>query len=754
VWITVLAVVVVVGLLALFDVIPLGLGDGVERGGGAGGEGALEGGEEEGTGAASLVGRGKRATEDPAKAGADLAPPPIAEEIRGTRSGGGILRGRVVRAAGGVPVEGAQVLLRHPDPILTYLRASPKGRFDLLEARTGKDGRFAFLDIVPARGYAVRVKAGAAASVSVEKIDLRGRESRDLGDLVVGPEGKVEGRVVDGEDKPVAGAKAAISWRVTNPLGIVLADPATLPETEASTTTAADGTFSLSALEPGDKTLVVKSDRAGSEVDQDLSVVAGKTTETTVRLAGDEALAGRVEWADGKPLAGARVFAGQDMTPAVRTVDTGPDGTFRLAPLAQGTYRLGVLVPGLPVNLSDGHQTGRDDLVVVFPVPGSLRGQVVRKSDGQPVPRFGIVLEPVNSERGMELFIRRLVDTTLGPQGFEDPKGVFELPRAPAGSYVVVVTADGFPSTRSAPVAVASGTAAEVKIELPDGNRAAGIVRLASGDPLAEALVFVLPADASEDESLGDVVEEVESREPDTTTGPDGTFTTSPQAPGSYDVVAVHAKAVPMRLRGVDLKARSVEGLVITLKAAGTVAVTLVDERGQPAPHESLDLVFADGTVFEGRTDLKGEYRRDSVPVGGCVVRWRGLYGYSKVRAVVAAQGEDAKRAAYDVLKADHGEQFVVGAETNAVTVRLPRRVRFHGVIRVPSGVDWQAQGLWFQSPEPEGIGMWVSCNDRGEFDHPVEPGTYVVWRRISEDDWGNQTVVIPDAAEHRMEFR
>ena len=82
-------------------------------------------------------------------------------------------------------------------------------------------------------------------------------------------------------------------------------------------------------------------------------------------------------------------------SPATRTVDTGADGSFRIEWLPEKTrYGLGVLVEGLPIKMLNAVELGREDVEVVFAVPGSLAGTVVQAGTNVPLPRFLVHLEP------------------------------------------------------------------------------------------------------------------------------------------------------------------------------------------------------------------------------------------------------------------------------------------------------------------------------------------------------------------------
>ncbi|MHC5010590.1 MAG: MSCRAMM family protein [Planctomycetota bacterium] len=748
--------VLAVALLIGFDVIPFGAGD-LPRTEDAG-EGADLRDENAGEGAEGrLEGRG-----DPARAGdaGEGAPDDVtldtgpSWEVRGGTPGGATLTGRVVREEGRIPVEGARVSLSRPDILFHYLRADPQGRFDELLAVTRADGRFAFRDVTPAKGYAVRARVETEPVVSVEGIDLRGRPSRDLGDLLIGPRATIVGQVVDGEGVPVPDARVVATWWLLSPLQIVLADPDTVKEIEVEGRTDAEGVFRLEGLEPTRKTLIVDGGPKGNNIVWRVDAEAGVETDVgEVVLAGTLALAGRLEWEDGGPIAGARVFAGIQNQRMVNAVETAADGTWRIEALKEGFYTLGVLVPGLPVHLEDGLEAGRTDIVVSLPVTGRIRGRVTRKTDGRPVAQFGVLIVPEGGDDFRMQMVRNVVDTALGARPFRDEYGRFELPRVPPGTVRVKVLADGHPPTSSDAVTVVSGQAVEVRIALPEGHGLQGRVQNRQGDPVSGAQIYVMPQAARQSgASPTELAQWAEDQDSAAVSDPEGMFELPPQTPGTYHLVATHLDHQATIVKHIDLGAAEPPDVEISMRPAGGIEGTVVDDRGRPASEVDVALLYADGTLLVVETEVDGRFEHRPLAPGACLVFWYSLPLTGQVQAVTQAEEEGARRAAYDALRSLTEEYEVTERDRLQVAIRLPRRTTVKGILRIDGSPADPELGVWVV-PTVGWRGKFERCDGDGHFEFQLAPGAYVFWAPNGEGDWTNTPITVPETAEFQLEL-
>jgi protocatechuate 3,4-dioxygenase beta subunit len=139
--------------------------------------------------------------------------------------------GRIVDAEGR-PLAGARVM-RIPGDLFA----------ETTTQTTGADGVFAFDDL-PEDGAVVSVGSAAGVPFRVSVGRVHGRE-KDLGDLLVGTAGIIEGVVVDDDGVPVPGVGVRVHRRE-------------FPGTIHSATTDADGRFSVADLGDGEHTLLVR----------------------------------------------------------------------------------------------------------------------------------------------------------------------------------------------------------------------------------------------------------------------------------------------------------------------------------------------------------------------------------------------------------------------------------------------------------------------------------------------------------------
>ncbi|MDJ0973856.1 MAG: carboxypeptidase regulatory-like domain-containing protein [Planctomycetota bacterium] len=749
-WLVILGVVVLVGGLDALGVLPLGL-FGERTPDGAGDDPlTIESGDGD---EAGLEGRGTAKVEEDANGDTPLEVETIVPaEVRGTTRNGASVRGRVVIASTRKPVSGVTVELRRPDSLFHYMRAKPKGRFDLLTAKTGRDGRFAFLDVTPNKGYVVRCRFESYAHVSSFKLDLRGGEREDLGDLELGPAGEVATRVLDAEGNPVAGVRVAVTWMVDNNLSVILADPDTLPEIEAEGETDAEGRVTIEGLEPGDKTLIASAPTGAAEVIRKFGVQEGETTELPdIKLAGNGVIAGMVVFDDDTPVPGARVFAGPSTNATMRTVETGADGAFRIEWLPDGKHVVGVLVPGLPVKILMNNPVGREDMRVVFPKPGSLSGVVVNATTGAAVPRFGIVVEKKNVTDFQEQMVSAMIRQVVGPRGFEDAEGKFTYEPLAVGTYKITVSAPGYPDVIQEPVTVTAGDGgAPIRVEMPQGHTARGSVTTKAGDPLARARIYVLRQQLHETQKGRRLLEVVEDLQPDARTRTDGTFELPPQAPGKITIVATHELGLPAVVKGIDVTAADVDDVEIVLEPSGRVTGQLLTDGGRPAKRQQVYVLYPDGTVFREWIE-DGRFDFDMLPVGHCVVRWLSVRDVRRYKDVITSPEPEGKREAYDELREDGGEHYIGAGQEVKVTIRLPARVRFRGQLRVDAAPATQG-GIWITIPEGA-WGHWAEVDESGWFEAEVESGKYTIWAPNAKGEWSSDEIEVPDQQTYTKDF-
>ena len=743
--------------LVVFELHSLGVLGGDDGADGGGGADLLGADAVDGEDAATLKGRG---TGKAARADEHVAAPDpfdgVPAEVRGTTKNGGSIRGRVVREEGGLPLAGVRVTLGRPDSLVSYLRAKANGRFDELEARTGPDGRFAFLDVTPSKGYVVRARHSDYAVCShPDTLDLTGRGALDVGDLALGQGGTLTGRVVGPDGTPLRNVRVAVTWRITNALGIVLADPATAPEIEREVVTGADGRYKAAKLDPSPKTIIAVAPTGATAVVRSVALEKGELKAVDdIRMPGPGRIAGKVVWADGSPIEGARVFAAPSQQAAVRTVETGADGAFELRWLPEGQeYVIGTMVAGLPVDLTMGVDLGDEDVRIEFPKPGGLKGVVVTAEGGRPLTRFGVSVDLAEPpEDWQRRFVMEQVKRGLGPTPFESEQGAFEFPRLATSTYHVTVSAPGYPDVTKEGVTIVAGETTEVRIEIPRGHVASGVVRRHDGSPLAGARVYVqqgIPSAAAGPALDG----YLHDREPDAVADAGGRFTLPPQTPATYDLIAKHPTALAGILRGVDLEAGDVQDLELRMPQSGTIRGRLLDEHARPARGEQVYVLYRNGVVRTTSTGDDGRFEVAGLPVGRLVVRWLSLLDVRAYRELMHGGNDPAAREkAFDDLAARAGEQDLRDGAVLEVQLAIPRRVEVRG--RYTVGGEPPAKQRRFYVTV-EGGGQWndVAIAEDGSYTMRLLPGSYLVYGPDAAGRWSARPIEILEGPSQTLDI-
>lgn len=679
---------------------------------------------------------GNPRTARPLDASADApADPVLPSEAKGSAIGraGATIRGRVVESEGKRPVGGAVVELLMPEALFHYLRADPVGRFDRLTVQTDAEGRFSLRELLPAADYALRIRRAKGPYVTQRGIRLTARQVLDVGDVVLGLSGGLSGRVVGADGAGIADVAVAIAWEIENDFDAVMADPDTLPWVEAQVRTDAEGRWKAEGLEPGAKSVVARAPSGAADVKTPVAVVAGVVTPgADFTLGGARVIAGRAEWADGKPIAGARVFAKTMSKPASFTVESAADGSFRLVGLADGVYFVGAFIPGMSVQLVPGRKPGDEDVRIVVPLGGALTGKVASKSTGAAIGQFRVTPVFTDERDWMANFIAQKIDKVLGGAGFTSPDGAFRFARLKPGHYTLHVEAEGYPPTDSAPVEVVGGTEAIAPtVELPDGHRIAGFVRDATGAPIADAKIVIVSFEdlgvSPELERTYDLSAWIAERPEETRTDEKGAFRTEPLTPRAYRLAAARKGFMSRLLDPVDASAKSVEGVEFRLDPSGSVAIRVRDPRGRPVVGASVMLVHAEGRIVRVGSGPSGLAEIADQRPGS----WAAVDGSGAFEGLEFAGGGawDGTKVYERARAAPGAVEFRVEARGKTeVELRVSARTRIEGRVRL--GAHKPAQRWFYVQREDGGIHEWVAFEEDGSFVIPsIAAGRYDVAR-------------------------
>jgi len=361
---------------------------------------------------------------------------------------------------------------------------APQALRDVLRAEAGADGRFR-MEMLPAGGHVLGVTAPGYASKRVEvNLPSSGRDV-DVGDVELETGLAIRGRVRDGSDRPITGAK------ITGYQARSMAGP--YPVQSISET---DGSFVLPGLQPGSyRVNAAAPGYAGAE----RPIEAGaEKVELVLSPAGS--ISGAVVDDAGRPVEAFRVNA----SPARREADppgmmimgmrnkiaTGTEGRFLIEDLAEGTYVVAASAPGQStanvsgVKVSPGSTT--DAGTIRLSAGGTVKGTVADAA-GAPVAGAVIAVRGPGRDYGS-------MSIGGGPQGVSDPAGAFEVTGVPPGTIEVSASHPNYAEGRVSGIEVdPAKDAAEARIVLAQGGRIEGWVRRRDGAGIGGAHVNIMP---------------------------------------------------------------------------------------------------------------------------------------------------------------------------------------------------------------------------------------------------------------------
>ena len=357
------------------------------------------------------------------------------------------------------------------------------------------DGSFEFRAVSPAytTGFMVRPERFAAARHL--GIDVEGGQHREI-DVPLSKGTTLLGSVLDESGAGVEGAKVEASFR--GALGQAMR---VLRETE----TDERGQYELTAVTVDDIELTGTHDgfvKASINLDQMDLVEDGRVLGIDLLLRKGASIAGRVQFPDGSPAAGAELRAMPDLTNYNPMGGANFDFSNRARTTADDEGRF--LIEGLPKQKVDvrakkevekGERAGAwravvravgpdsDPIEITLERTASLLGEVVDTA-GNPVTDFGAIVTLAGTGGMFGLGAERR------GEGFEDSEdGHFEIEGLSPGTYMLQIRAEGYGTSEEQEVAVPQpeGTRARVVLEAAAG--VAGRVVDTAGQPVGGARV-------------------------------------------------------------------------------------------------------------------------------------------------------------------------------------------------------------------------------------------------------------------------
>ena len=458
-----------------------------------------------------------------------------------------------------------------------------------------------FALVRPAKGYSLRIRGEGFSEVLIQGISVHPQATKDLGDIVLGRDIVLRGRVVDSTGRPLPGSAVSVHTiergLATKGLLVFLAEQAgTVPQPLQAVESDEAGYFAFSALDDGMYSLVARRGGYASKHESDVIVARARGAGVLTIVLGDGATtSGRVTDEAGKPIAGAQVIAIRDVRRMMSNAlqrevsTTAADGTYVIDTLTSGqSYRFGVVADGYaPMYEVTGVEVEKvNERDFTLAKGGNLEGVVTDEATGKPVEgaRIAIYVGPMGFGGRAEPGAKAAADVRK-----TDAKGAFRFDALTPGPVAsAVVQAPGYvtasfsmwPPPGNAWPDVASGETTQVTAALKRGGTLTGTVKTQDGGtPVQGAEVTVLQTGFMAFASMW-------TGTPTTLTGADGVFSLDGVTPGAYRLLASASGYSPVGgEEGVEVQMPEAGGTVtqdLQLITAGVVAGIVTDPAGQP----------------------------------------------------------------------------------------------------------------------------------------------------------------------------
>ena len=464
----------------------------------------------------SAMGRGIQLTEGEINDGVEL-----------TLTAAALIRGTVIDEDG-APVANATVRFGvHSDEnTRIFVNGFAGDHFGSASAKTDELGAFVIRSVRPDTAEPKRVlqvdhpeylpfvgdllSVVAGQEIEVEPIALAG--ALTLSGRILGPDGAplAEARVSLHEGAPGEESSASSGIHDVMIFGGDISAPSTFMSRGGSLSTATtdeEGRYVLRIDEPGTLHITARASGFQEGISEAVTVVDASLSKWDLSLVEALQISGVVIDELGVPCADVELSAAPSGGGAPRQGKSDADGRFTIDGLDAG--EVNVMANGAGWRLAEsieGVSAGTTDLQVVVLRPGEVTGRIVHASTGQPITRFSIKVNEVQSGDGESRWMNSGFSlSSIGGVEYRDPDGQFLLENLVPGTHRVTVDAPDMVST-SVEVEVASGRTTEVEISVEPAGTIVGRVVDSNGDPIEGVRVNAvrLKEDGTEEESSND----------------------------------------------------------------------------------------------------------------------------------------------------------------------------------------------------------------------------------------------------------
>ena len=576
-----------------------------------------------------------------------------------------------------------------------------RDRDDLPTCTTRADGTFQ-IQLAKNRSGQLELRAADLVFAKNEPTVQGKKGDQDLGDITVLRAASVQGLVQDERGLPVAGVKVAM---VYGAFGF---------GTESSSTTKADGAFTLGKLRAGKWSLRTASGKFLPTVAEVEIAAEEQRTGVVLVVKPGRAIAGQV--VDDRGVGVAAMKVGSKRKEARGAVDierfspdeattTDQHGYFTLSGLAEATASVRAFGPGHSSASAADVPVGTGDLVLRVERLGSVEGVLVG-ADGTPIAGSRVRAAAAGGlGDGLMISDDLVLD---GPQGNEGTvtaaDGTFKLASVRPGTVTVSAQGETHRPARQAGVNVVPAQVTKgVRLVADRGASARLKVVDDAGKPVAGAVVKAQRAEnqvtpmggatfqaraISVEEHDGEMVIGSGNRLASATSDEQGIATLHGLPAGELSFGATHtdfAPATPVRL--TLPKAGTVESS-LTMRKPGLAEITVRGTDG--APQAGVDVKIegdGEGAAEPKRlvSDANGLVRATGLAPGAYRALLTRVRGGSQIGTAVFVLGDG------DDAIASSAQPFtVLAGQTTQVELRRPILTKVHGLV---TGADGPVRG-------------------------------------------------------------
>ncbi len=598
------------------------------------------------------------------------------------------LDGRVVSAADGQPIAGALVWNMDPG---TFRRSGPDGSYRIEGVR------------MP--GFP-RVVQAAAPGFLISQGEMSTGGSPQGPTVALEPSWAVGGVVVDEQGQPVAGVavralpQSSMSWSGSSETGMAR--------------TAPSGRFRLGRLESGTPYLLRLSKTGFAPATAELPPLTPGQPVSNLRIVLRKGRTGfgRVVNRAEQPVPGATValrpaFSGDlqmQMVVSLESGDdsyeatTGSDGRFEVRDLPVGTWDLSVQgkgyaplrVPGL--GIPEGG--GSTDLGTVILAPGAPVDGYVVDREGHPIAGAEVHVSEADSG-----FATRFLEERSSPPTVTGADGFFRIEdRRPGETIDLVAGRTGYAPDALPGVEVPAEE--PVRIVLKAASAVEGRVVGPDGEPLANVVVFVSPADPMSMAALGAASM---SQPVPASSGADGSFRIENVAPGTIDLYAMTVGRQQAQLKNLEVQpGKDLTGLEIVLAPGAVVEGRVLSATGKPVAGAEVNVMSPDN-AFSATSDGDGHYRLEGISPGVHLIEATHK-GYPPVRRQLAVRpGDNALDLTFEEGSTQISGRVMDQAGAPVAGARVYLRKEEWDPSDLTSGVSG-ADGAFILSGVPDGV--------------------------------------------------